>query len=498
MDREAHDDDSIDDIDTNPLLPGHPRNELYIDSPIEETSSDAQQVAVIHSPPTGLNQPKLAGNVTYGPQGVRGLTTSRYVFGAAFLASLGGFSFGYDQGVISVVIVMEQFQAAFPEMSIDDPYQSYNTGLMTAMLEFGAFLGCFLMPSLADTISRKWAITVVVVVFCLGSIIQTAAKSYMTLVFGRLIGGVGVGTLAMGAPLYISEIAPPHLRGTLLVLEAVSIVTGVCSAYWISYGTSFLQGQIAFRLPFGLQMACAILLGIGIHFYPYSPRWLALIGRKQEALDSLAQLRDLPASDDTVKTEWEGIIAEVRFQNVMLERTHPRIGGIALELLTWFDLFKRKSWRRTAVGVGVGFFQQFSGINAFIYYAPILFRSLGQTHDMSLILSGILNLMQLIAVIICFFIIDLVGRRSLAINGAIAMTFPYVVMSFLAWMYSGSWKSHQGAGWLEVSMAFPETKGKTLEEMDELFGDLSGREENEVLREATETISRMRISLEDT
>ena len=132
---------------------------------------------------------------------------------------------------------MEQFQSAFPEMSSNDPYQSYNTGFMTAMLELGAFLGCFLMPGLADTISRKWAITIVVMVFCLGSIVQTVAKTYITLVWGRLIGGVGVGTLAMGAPLYISEIAPPHLRGTLLVLEAVSIVTGVCSAYWITYGT---------------------------------------------------------------------------------------------------------------------------------------------------------------------------------------------------------------------------------------------------------------------
>ena len=105
-------------------------------------------------------------------------------------------------------------------------------------------------------------------------------------------------------------------------------------------------------------MGCAILLGVGIHFYPYSPRWLALIGRKQEALESLAQLRELPASDDTVKTEWEGILAEVRFQHVILERAHPRTSGIALEMSTWVDLFTRKSWRRTAVGVGVGFFQQ--------------------------------------------------------------------------------------------------------------------------------------------
>lgn len=105
------------------------------------------------------------------------------------------------------------------------------------MLELGAFLGCFFMPALADKISRKWAISAVVVVFCVGAIIQTAAMNYATLVVGRFIGGIGVGTLAMGAPLYISEISPPNLRGTLLVLESVSVVTGVVMGYWIPFGT---------------------------------------------------------------------------------------------------------------------------------------------------------------------------------------------------------------------------------------------------------------------
>lgn len=87
------------------------------------------------------------------------------------------------------------------------------------------------MPKLCDKISRKWALSAVVVIFNLGAIIQTAAPNYGALVAGRTIGGIGVGTLALGAPLYISEISPPHLRGALLVLESVSIVTGVVIAY---------------------------------------------------------------------------------------------------------------------------------------------------------------------------------------------------------------------------------------------------------------------------
>lgn len=134
----------------------------------------------------------FAENLAYGPDGIRGLMGNSYVFGAAFLASLGGFSFGYDQGVISIINVMEQFQDVFPQTKT-----AFGTSLMTAMLLLGAFIGCIFMPYLADRISRKWALTVVVIIFDIGAIIQTAAQSYSALVVGRAIGGIGVGTLAM-------------------------------------------------------------------------------------------------------------------------------------------------------------------------------------------------------------------------------------------------------------------------------------------------------------
>jgi MFS family permease len=121
-----------------------------------------------------------------------GLFDSWFVFGAALLASMGGFSFGYDQGVISVINVMPQFHAAFP-----DAATPFGKGFMTGMLEFGAFIGCLFMPALADKISRKRAIVVVVIIFNVGAIMQTAATSYGVLVAGRAIGGIGVGTLAM-------------------------------------------------------------------------------------------------------------------------------------------------------------------------------------------------------------------------------------------------------------------------------------------------------------
>jgi MFS family permease len=142
--------------------------------------------------PTADLPTRLADSVAYGPGGIRGVIQSPFVFGAAFLASLGGFSFGYDQGVISIINVMPQFHDAFPRAAY-----GFGKGFMTGMLEFGAFLGCFFMPWMADKISRKKALAVVVVIFNIGAILQTAAVNYAMVVLGRTVGGIGVGTLAL-------------------------------------------------------------------------------------------------------------------------------------------------------------------------------------------------------------------------------------------------------------------------------------------------------------
>lgn len=345
------------------------------------------------------------------------------------------------------------------------------------------------------------------------------------------------------------------------MLESVSIVLGVVISFWITYGTRHMPGEISFRLPLGLQMVSATIVGIGINMFPFSPRWLALVGRNDESLASLAKLRRLPDTDERVQLEYRGIIAEARFQKAVRERRHPNIGGFKLEIRTWLDLFSKKLWRRVVVGCGVLFFQQFSGINAFIYYAPTLFESLGQSPEMALIMSGVFNLLQLVAVSVCFLIIDKVGRRPLAIFGGVGGAVSWGIMAILVGLYSKSWGSHadSDAGWGAVAMAFlfiliygvtyaplgwalpsevfpsamrskgvalstatnwlcnfivgvvtppmleswgfgtyifyggwcalavvwawflvPETKGKTLEQMDEVFGDNINQEEREL------------------
>ena len=159
------------------------------------------------------------------------------------------------------------------------------------------------------------------------------------------------------------------------MLESISITGGVVIAFWITYGTRTIPSETAFRLPFGLQMVTATLLGTGIHFFPYSPRWLAMVNRRDDCIAALSKLRGLPSTDDRVQAEFHGVMAEASFQRLAQTKRHPGAKGLKLELLLWTDLFSRKLWRRTVVGLGVGFFQQFLGINAFIYYAPTLFQS---------------------------------------------------------------------------------------------------------------------------
>ena len=134
------------------------------------------------------------------------------------------------------------------------------------MIELGAFLGALNQGWIADKISRKYAMMVAVVFFILGFVLQTAAVDYAMLTVACLIGGIGIGMLSMVAPLYISEISSPEVRGTLLVLGEFVIVSGIVIAFWITYGTRYMSGEWAWRLPFFLQMVPAFVLGAGLYW----------------------------------------------------------------------------------------------------------------------------------------------------------------------------------------------------------------------------------------
>ncbi|PHH82141.1 hypothetical protein CDD82_6831 [Ophiocordyceps australis] len=403
------------------------------------------------------NVPISVGVEPYGPRGFRGIAASRYVAVCASFSAIGGLLFGYDQGVISVILVMDRFLHRFSEVSDDAPGAGFYKGLMTAMITLGAFIGALNQGWIADAYSRKYSIMIAVVVFTIGSSLQTAAVNYTMLVVARLIGGTGIGMLSMVVPLYISEISPPEIRGTLLVLEEFSIVLGIVISFWITYGTQYIPSHWAWQLPFLLQIIPGLLLGFGAIFLPFSPRWLASKGREQEALVNLAKLRCLPVSDGRVRHEWLEIISEAKFQKSVQAERHPNLvdGGnrqkLKLEFASWLDCFKKGCWRRTHVGAGLMFFQQFVGINALIYYSPTLFGTMGLDHNMQLIMSGVLNVTQLVGVTSSLWTLDRYGRRKILMWGSVGMLLSHLIIAILVGLYSHNWPANTSKGWTSVA-----------------------------------------------
>ncbi|TEA16375.1 putative glucose transporter rco-3 [Colletotrichum sidae] len=410
---------------------------------LSPSASDAEKYSTHHDATAEQQETVLsdASLEPYGPSGFRGIFTSYYVALCAAFSAIGGLLFGYDQGVISVTLVMDQFLERFPEVSDHAAGSGFKKGLMTAMITLGAFIGALNQGWVADWISRKRSIMVAVVIFTIGSAIQTAALNYDMLVGGRFIGGVGIGMLSMVVPLYISEISPPEIRGSLLVFEQLSIVFGIVVAFWITYSTKDIPNHWSWQLPFLLQILPGLLLGFGAIFLPYSPRWLASKGRETEALANLAKLRTLPDTDPRVRREWMEIIAESRFQTSVLAERHPGLVGkpgmssnLKLEVAAWSDCFKPGCWKRTQVGAGL-----------------MLFQTMGLDHNMQLIMSGVLNCVQLIGVVPSLWTMDRWGRRWILLFGSLGMFICHTIIAALVGVYSHDWPSYPTQGWISVA-----------------------------------------------
>lgn len=183
-------------------------------------------------------------------------------------------------GIANYILTSNSQGKQFPMLASDATLQ----GWMVAVLTLGAMVGAFVNGPIADRISRCWSILLANAVFLVGSIIQAAAKNIVMIFIGRFIAGLAIGGLSMVIPLYISELAPSNVRGSLVSLQQLSITFGIAVAFWIDYGTQHIggtgdsQSQVAWRLPLALQCFPSIILAIGTFFLPYSPRWLLLKG----------------------------------------------------------------------------------------------------------------------------------------------------------------------------------------------------------------------------
>lgn len=379
-------------------------------------------------------------NYSYGPSGIPGLVRNRYAVACAAFAGIGGISFGYDQGVISNVLVMKDFLTRWP-------IGPWEKGLMTAVLELGALFGAITSGILADKYSRRHSIFFASIIFCLGSGLQCGAQSLNNLIIGRAIGGFGVGALSMLSPLYMAEISPPELRGSLMALEQLAIVLGVVFGFWTGFLTRHIVGSASWRIPLALQFLPGISLCLGCFVLPPSPRLLVLRGRIDDARKILAKLRlrtpDEAKEDPLIQLE----LLEMQI-NVALVRQKPK-DGVSRE--AWTTLFGREYVRRTLVGIMIMFFQQWSGINALLYYGPTLVESIGMRGDtVTLLVSGGIGIVQFLAVFPAIIFLDQWGRKTLLKGGSAIMTVSHFMIAILIHIFQDDWEWNAIAAWVAV------------------------------------------------
>ncbi|EGO24168.1 hypothetical protein SERLADRAFT_355951 [Serpula lacrymans var. lacrymans S7.9] len=394
-----------------------------------------------------------------GKSGWAGLVHNRKVFFMAVFASLGGLRF-----------LMSCFYSmyTFDNRMASAVNNTGTKGWLVAILELGAWVGVLITGYLADKLSRKYTILFAVCIFCIGVIVQTAAFQPSSILGGRFITGLGVGSLSMAVPLYNAEIAPPEVRGSLVALQQLAITFGIMISFWIDYGTNYIggtgstQSEAAWRIPLALQLVPALILGIGILFMPFSPRWLVNQGRDDEALAVLSRVRKFPIESDLVQIEFLEIKAQYLFEQEINAEKFPQYqdGSFSSDFkLGFFDylslLRSRTLFYRVAVGSLTMFFQQWTGVNAILYYAPSIFSSLGLTgNTTSLLATGVVGIAMFLATIPAVIWVDKIGRKPVLISGAFLMAACHITIAVLSGLYEDNWTEHVAAGWAACALVW--------------------------------------------
>jgi len=308
----------------------------------------------------------------------------------AFVAALAGLLFGFDTGVISGAILFIKDQFNLTSVVVER--------VVSAVL-LGAVIGAAFSGTMADKLGRRRSIVITAILFSLGAIGSAFAPSIPVLILCRFAIGLAIGVASYVAPLYISEISPSDIRGALVSLNQLMITCGIVVSYLVDY--MLTAGQQEWRWMFGLGAIPAVILLIGMIYLPETPRWLVTQGLIDKAKNVLARTG-------------RGKNAEVEIESISKTMSEKKC--------SWREVFQ--PWIRPAlfVGIGLAFFQQATGINTIIYYAPTIFEFAGfGTHRVAILATVGVGVVNVLMTLVAIWLLDRLGRKPLLYIGMAGM-----------------------------------------------------------------------------
>jgi sugar porter (SP) family MFS transporter len=313
----------------------------------------------------------------------------RFVTLISTISALAGLLFGYDTGVISGAILFIRQDFALSTIQVE---------VVVSAVLLGAGVGAGLGGRLADRLGRRKVLIGVGILFILGAIWTALSPGMVWLAIGRILVGIAIGIASFTAPLYISEVSPPTARGRLVSLNQLMITIGIVVSYLADYGLSGMRG---WRWMFGLAAVPALILVIGLFFVPESPRWLLSGGLIDGARKVLRRVR-------------AGRDVEAELKEIELSLRQQRS--------SWRELFGPAVRPAMIVGIGLAVFQQFTGINTVIYYAPMIFKFAGfESNSGAILATAGVGVVNVLFTILALWLLDRVGRRPVLLWGLVGM-----------------------------------------------------------------------------
>ena len=285
------------------------------------------------------------------------------------LAALGGLLFGYDIGVIGGCLTLDGFREtmgwppASEECGPGRPPEPLEVDLQKGWITSAFMLGCFVASPFAgycsDRFGRWLTVLAGTVIFFVGGAMQTGANGVELMIAGRAVSGVSIGVLSTVVPLYIAEVSPANLRGSLVTLQQLGITFGILVAFCVNLFVERVVGSSwDWRISLGAQCVIALFMAVGMLFMPESPRFLAWKGRTDEAR---AVLRKLRGNGQEKKLAAEIVEIESDVQDMKEQKS------------SWRELFSSKLALTMLVGIFIPTVSQFSGINAIMLYSATIF-----------------------------------------------------------------------------------------------------------------------------